>query len=50
MLPLKNYKQMNIFTKTLTIMLAMIMCSCSDNGNDAIAQTTLPEKMQAKHL
>ena len=36
---------MNIFTKTLTIMLAMIMCSCSDNGNDAIAQTTLPEKM-----
>ena len=36
---------MKTFTKALMIMFAMLMCSCADKSNDAIAQTTLPQKM-----
>lgn len=36
---------MKAFTKILMIMFAMIMCSCSDSDNEAIAQNTLPQKM-----
>ena len=36
---------MKTFTKALMIMFAMLMCSCADKSNDAIAQTTLSQKM-----
>ena len=36
---------MKAFTKILMIMFAMIMCSCSDSDNEAMAQNTLPQKM-----
>ena len=36
---------MKTITKALMIMFAMLMCSCADEGNDANAQTTLPQKM-----
>ena len=36
---------MKTFTKALMIMFAMLMCSCADKSNDAVAQTTLPQKM-----
>ena len=36
---------MKTLTKALIIMFAMFMSSCADKSNDAIAQTTLPQKM-----
>ncbi len=36
---------MKTLTKALMIMFAMFMCSCADKSNDAVAQTTLPQKM-----
>lgn len=36
---------MKTITKALMIMFAMLMCSCAGEGNDANAQTTLPQKM-----
>ena len=36
---------MKTFTKALMIMFAMLMCSCADKSNEAIAQTTLSQKM-----
>lgn len=36
---------MKTITKALMIMFAMLMCSCADKSNDAVAQTTLPQKM-----
>ena len=42
---LKNRNRMKTFTKTLMIMFAMFMCNCSDDSNEAVAQTTMPQKM-----
>ncbi len=36
---------MKTFTKTLMIMFAMLMCNCSDDSNEAVAQATMPQKM-----
>lgn len=36
---------MKTLTKALIIMFAMFMSSCADKSNNAIAQTTLPQKM-----
>lgn len=36
---------MKTLTKTLMIMLAMMMCSCADDSNEATAQTTMSQKM-----
>ena len=36
---------MKSLTKALMIMFAMFMCSCADKSNDAVAQTTLSQKM-----
>ena len=40
----KNNK-MNTATKILMIMSAIMMFSCSDDSNDAVAQNTLPQQM-----
>ena len=36
---------MKTLTKTLMIMLAMFLCSCADEGNDAMAQATMSQKL-----
>lgn len=36
---------MKTFTKALMIMFAMLMCSCADKSNEAVAQATMPQKM-----
>lgn len=36
---------MKTFTKILMIMTAMFMCSCADDGNEAVAQATMSQKM-----
>lgn len=36
---------MKTITKALMIMFAMLMCSCADKSNEAVAQTTLSQKM-----
>ena len=36
---------MKTITKALMIMFAMFMCSCADDSNKAIAQTTMSQKM-----
>lgn len=36
---------MNTFTKILMIMSAILMLSCNDDGNEAVAQTTMSQKM-----
>ena len=36
---------MNTFTKILLMMSAILMLSCNDDGNEAVAQTTMSQKM-----
>ena len=36
---------MKTITKALMIMFAMLMCSCADKSNEAVAQATMPQKM-----
>ena len=36
---------MNTFTKILMMMSAILMFSCSDDGNEAVAQPTMSQKM-----
>ena len=36
---------MKMFTRTLLVMAVMILCGCSDDNNDAMAQNTMTQKM-----